>query len=62
VSGPALVGSKIPYDPLKDFATIGLATYVPYALIATGSLPVNNVKELMGHRRSGRDAETPKVE
>jgi tripartite-type tricarboxylate transporter receptor subunit TctC len=47
VSGPALMGSKIPYDPLKDFATIGLATYVPYALIATASLPVSNVKELI---------------
>jgi tripartite-type tricarboxylate transporter receptor subunit TctC len=47
VSGPALVGSKIPYDPLKDFATIGLATYVPYALVASASLPVANVKELI---------------
>jgi len=52
VSGPALMGSKIPYDPLKDFATIGLATYVPYALIATGSLPVNNVKELIDYARA----------
>ena len=25
-TGPALMGSKIPYDPLKDFAPIGLAT------------------------------------
>jgi tripartite-type tricarboxylate transporter receptor subunit TctC len=47
VSGPALLGSKIPYDPLKDFATIGLATYVPYALIASATLPVSNVKELI---------------
>jgi tripartite-type tricarboxylate transporter receptor subunit TctC len=47
VSGPALMGAKIPYDPLKDFATIGLATYVPYALAATASLPVSNVKELI---------------
>jgi tripartite-type tricarboxylate transporter receptor subunit TctC len=47
VSGPALLGSKIPYDPLKDFAHIGLATYVPYALAATASLPVTNVKELI---------------
>jgi tripartite-type tricarboxylate transporter receptor subunit TctC len=47
VSGPALLGSKIPYDPLKDFATIGLATYVPYALIASTTLPVSNVKELI---------------
>ena len=47
VSGPALMGSKIPYDPLKDFATIGLATYVPYAIAVTASLPANSVKELI---------------
>jgi len=47
VSGPALLGSKIPYDPLRDFATIGLATYVPYALASTASLPVTNVKDLI---------------
>lgn len=47
VSGPALMGSKIPYDPLKDFATIGLATWVPYALVVTASLPANNVKEFI---------------
>jgi len=47
VSGVALLGSKIPYDPLRDFATIGLATYVPYALAATASLPVTNVKDLI---------------
>jgi tripartite-type tricarboxylate transporter receptor subunit TctC len=47
VSGPALMGSRIPYDPLKDFAPIGLATYVPYALVASPTLPVNNVKELI---------------
>jgi tripartite-type tricarboxylate transporter receptor subunit TctC len=47
VSGPALVGARIPYDPLKDFAPIGLATYVPYAIAVTGSLPANNIKELI---------------
>jgi tripartite-type tricarboxylate transporter receptor subunit TctC len=52
VSGPALLGSKIPYDPLKDFATIGLATYVPYAIAVTGSLPANNVKELIDLARA----------
>jgi tripartite-type tricarboxylate transporter receptor subunit TctC len=52
VSGPALMGSKIPYDPLKDFATIGLATYVPYALVLTASLPANNVKELIDLARA----------
>jgi tripartite-type tricarboxylate transporter receptor subunit TctC len=52
VSGPALVGSRIPYDPLKDFTTIGLATYVPYALAVTASLPANNVKELIDLARA----------
>ena len=47
VSGPALVGEKIPYDPLRDFAMIGLATYVPYALVVTGGLAARNVKELI---------------
>ena len=47
VSGPALIGSKIPYDPLKDFATIGLVTYVPYALVVPAGLPANTVKEFI---------------
>ncbi len=52
VSGPALMGSKIPYDPLKDFAAIGLATYVPYAIAVTASLPANNIKELIDLARA----------
>ncbi len=52
VSGPALMGSKIPYAPLKDFATIGLATYVPYAIAVTASLPAHNVKELIDLARA----------
>jgi tripartite-type tricarboxylate transporter receptor subunit TctC len=47
VSGPALLGSRIPYDPLKDFETIGLATYVPYSLVLYGGLPANNVREFV---------------
>jgi tripartite-type tricarboxylate transporter receptor subunit TctC len=47
VSGPALLGSKIPYDPLKDFTTIGLATYVPYSLVLAGNVPAKDVRELI---------------
>ncbi len=47
VSGPALLGNKIPYDPLKDFATIGLATYVPYALIINAGLPAKDMREFI---------------
>ncbi len=52
VSGPALMGSKIPYDPLKDFATIGLATYVPYSIAVTASLPAKSIKELIDLARA----------
>ncbi|HET7158523.1 MAG TPA: tripartite tricarboxylate transporter substrate binding protein [Burkholderiales bacterium] len=52
VSGPALLGNKIPYDPLKDFATIGLATYVPYAVAVTAGLSAKNMKELIDLARA----------
>ena len=47
VSGPALLGNKIPYDPLKDFTHIGLATYVPYCLFINSKLPANNTREFI---------------
>ena len=47
VSGPALLGHKIPYDASKDFAPIGLATYVPYGLAVTSGLPALSIKELI---------------
>ena len=47
VSGPALMGSKIPYNPVKDFEHIGLATYVPYAFAVTASVPAQTTKEFI---------------
>ena len=47
VSGPALMGSRIAYDPLKDFTHIGLATYVFYAVFVNSSLPANNMREFI---------------
>jgi tripartite-type tricarboxylate transporter receptor subunit TctC len=43
---PAL-GIKMPFDPLRDFAPIGLMVYVPYLLVVNPSLPVRNIKELI---------------
>ena len=43
---PAL-GVKMPFDPLRDFAPIGLMVYVPYLLVVNPALPVKNVKELI---------------
>ncbi len=51
VSGPAL-GVKLTYDPLKDFATIGIATYVPYSLVTFGGLPPNNMREFIAYAKT----------
>ncbi len=51
VGAPAL-GMKITYDPLKDFAPVSMAAYVPFALAVTGSLPVNNLQELIKLEKS----------
>lgn len=52
VTGPALLGNRIPYDPVKDFTPIGFATYVPYCLVVNAKLGVNNVRELIALAKS----------
>jgi tripartite-type tricarboxylate transporter receptor subunit TctC len=47
VSGPALMGAQIPYDPEKDFAPIGLVVHTPWALVVNPAVPAKNVKELI---------------
>jgi tripartite-type tricarboxylate transporter receptor subunit TctC len=47
VSGPALMGSRIPYNSVKDFEHIGLATYVPYAFAVTAGLPAQTTREFI---------------
>jgi tripartite-type tricarboxylate transporter receptor subunit TctC len=39
--------SKLPYDPIKDFAPITLVASVPNVLVVHPSIPANNVKELI---------------
>ncbi len=48
---PAL-GTKMPFDPQRDFVPIGLMVYVPYLLVVNPSLPVRNLKELMDLARA----------
>jgi tripartite-type tricarboxylate transporter receptor subunit TctC len=38
---------KLPYDPLRDFAPVSLATASPLILVVHPSLPVKSVKELV---------------
>ncbi|MFO1324003.1 MAG: tripartite tricarboxylate transporter substrate binding protein [Burkholderiales bacterium] len=39
--------AKPPYDPVKDFAAIGLLINYPHVLVAFPGLPANNAKELV---------------
>jgi tripartite-type tricarboxylate transporter receptor subunit TctC len=44
--------AKLPYDPVKDFAHIGIATYGPYVLVASPKLGVGTVQELVALSKS----------
>ena len=44
--------AKLPYDPLKDFAYIGIATDGPYVLVANPSLNVKTLSELVALAKS----------
>jgi tripartite-type tricarboxylate transporter receptor subunit TctC len=46
VVSPAF-GTKLPYDPLKDFEPIGLGVYVPFLLVIHASVPAKTTKELI---------------
>ena len=46
VTGPAF-GTKISYDPVKDYAPIGLAVYAPFLLVVHPSVVAKGTKELI---------------
>jgi len=46
VSGPAL-GTKVAYDPVKDFAPISYLVDVPYTLVTHAGLRAANMRELI---------------
>ena len=55
-SGPLVIvpnlGTKTPYNSLKDFAPVTLAAQAPYVLVVHPSLPVSTVKELIALAKS----------
>ena len=46
VTGPAF-GTKISYDPVKDYAPVGLGVYVPFLLVVHPSVAAKNPKEII---------------
>ena len=47
-TAPALY-AKLPFDPVGDFAPIGLVTDVPMILVARTNFPAKDLKELVAH-------------
>ena len=43
--------SKLPFDPVKDFAPITKVAALPLILVAHPSFPANNVKELIAYAK-----------
>jgi tripartite-type tricarboxylate transporter receptor subunit TctC len=50
--------AKLPFDPVGDFAMIGLVTDVPMILVARPNFPAKDLKELVGQIRSDGDKVT----
>jgi len=48
---PAL-GTKLPYDPVKDYAPIGLAVYAPFMLVVYPGVPAKDLKEFIALGRA----------
>ena len=46
------VYSKLPYDPVKDFTPITLATMVPQVLVASPTLEAKTLKDVLDHARA----------
>lgn len=44
--------AKLPYDPLKDFAPVGLAVTWSYTMVARKDLPFKDLKELIAFARN----------
>jgi tripartite-type tricarboxylate transporter receptor subunit TctC len=47
-TAPAL-SAKLPYDPARDYAPIGLAVYAPFLLVVHPAVPAKNVKEFIAY-------------
>ncbi|SPC18548.1 Bug family tripartite tricarboxylate transporter substrate binding protein [Cupriavidus taiwanensis] len=47
--------SKLPYDPVKDFAPISRVAMVPNLVVANPKVPVNNIKELIAYVKANPD-------
>ncbi len=50
--GPALYGSRTPYDALRDFTAVMAVSVVPLVLGVNPAVPAENIAQLLAHARS----------
>lgn len=52
--GPG-VRNDLPFDPLKDFALIGMVATAPGVIVVSPSLPVRNIREMVAYSKANPD-------
>jgi tripartite-type tricarboxylate transporter receptor subunit TctC len=52
LSSSAKLFSKLPYDPVRDFAPVALATTSPLLVVVPASLPAKDLQEFIAHARA----------
>jgi len=52
LSSSAKLFSQLPYDPIRDFAPVALATTSPLLAVVPASLPTQNIAEFIAHARA----------
>ena len=52
LSSSAKLFSHLPYDPIRDFAPVALATTSPLLAVVAASLPAKNVAEFIAHAKA----------
>ena len=52
VINPLITTSKLPYDPIKDFAPVSLLYTSPMLATVVNALPINSIKDLIGYAKA----------
>lgn len=47
--------ARMPYDALKDFAPIGMCSWLPYALVVRADAGINSLADLLARARANPD-------
>jgi len=50
---PALFSGKLPFDSIKDFATVGQVAILPFILVVNPQVPANTLAELIALAKKG---------